>query len=41
MNGLLRGAVSLDWDAVPPDSYLRAIPALGVEGALPEGTPWA
>ena len=24
---------------MPPDSYLRAIPALGFEGALPEGTP--
>ena len=41
MNGLLRGAVSLDWDSLVPDRCLRAIPALGFEGALPEGTPWA
>lgn len=27
-------AVSIDWDAVAPDSYLREIPALHFEGAL-------
>ena len=34
MNGLLLRGLSIDWDSLAPDSYLRAIPALGFEGTL-------
>lgn len=39
MNGLLLQGLSIDWDAVAPDSYLRDIHALGFEGALTFDSP--
>lgn len=39
MNGLLLRGVSIDWDAVAPESYLRSIPALSFEGTLLFGSP--
>ncbi len=34
MNGLLLQGLSIDWDAMAPDSCRRDIPALGFEGTL-------
>ena len=39
MNGLFLRGLSIDWDAVAPDSYLRGIPALSFEGTLLFGSP--
>lgn len=39
MNGRLLRGLFLDWDAMAPDSYLRAIPALGFDGTLTFDSP--
>ena len=40
MNGLLLQGLSIDWDAMAPDSCLVGENGSG-KSTLPEGTPWA